>query len=91
MFLLIFRQIFNSIRHFFSVIRHFIGTFRHFSGMIRHFIGILEIIEVNSGVNLTSINIDAQIHLAANKLWFPQTGSLYPADDSWNTAAPMLN
>ena len=72
------------IKRHFSVISAIIGTtFNAISA-------IFSAIGVNYGViciNLTSINIDTQIHFATNKLWLLQSGSFYFVYNSWNAAA----
>ena len=66
----------------------YIATIRHFINSIRHFNGVIEVIEVNSAVNLSSINIDTQINLAPNKLRLPQSVSFHFINNSRNTAFP---
>ncbi len=83
-FLFIIRQSFDSIRHFIGIIRHYIGTIWHCTGTILRFVSIIIATDI---VNLSPIDIDAQINFTANELRFPQTSGFYLTDDSRNTAS----
>ena len=55
---------------------------------IRHF---LAMISVSAIIRLSPIDIDAQIHFAADKFRFPQTSGFYFSNNSRNPASPVFN
>jgi hypothetical protein len=72
------------IKRHFSAISAIIGATFNAISAIFSAIGVI-------GINLTSINIDTQIHFATNKLRLLQSGSFYFVYNSWNAASPMLD